>query len=117
MIIHPLWFICLFVRMLLIYIIWYIYNKNSDIKYKYEIQISSLVILFIMGSGFIIKGYLGSNNEIQINKVFWHETRFVHGSLYLLSCMYLLFDNLNITLLILSLDLIFSILYRFIFKK
>ena len=31
------------------------------------------------------KGLTGSNSETQVNKVFWHETRYIHGMFYLLS--------------------------------
>jgi len=74
-------------------------------------------ILLIMGLGFIYKGLTGSNNELQVNKVFWHETRYVHGMFYLLSSFYLFKNNVNITSLLLLSDIIFSFLFRFILKK
>ena len=74
-------------------------------------------ILLIMGLGFVYKGLTGSNNERQVNKVFWHETRYVHGMFYLLSSFYLYKNNVNITSLLLLSDVVFSFLYRFILKR
>ena len=67
-----------------------------------------------MGSGFIYKAITGSNNEKQITNVFWHETRMVHGLLYLLSFYYIMNNNIRITKLLLLLDIIFSFLFRFL---
>ena len=33
----------------------------------------------------LYKALTGSNNEIQVNKVFWHKTRFIHAFLFLLA--------------------------------
>ena len=74
-------------------------------------------VLLLMGIGFIYKGFTGSNNEIQADKVFWHETRYVHGMFYLLASFYLSKNNINMTSLVLFSDIIFSFLYRFIFQK
>ena len=65
-----------------------------------------------MGSGFMYKGYFGSNNEIQICKVFWHETRYLHGILYILSSYYLIKNNINMVSSVLFTDLLFSFSYR-----
>lgn len=110
--IHPLWFICIFVRLTLIYLIIYL-NKKKDTK----INLVCISILLLMGLGFIYKGFTGSNNEIQADKVFWHETRYVHGMFYILASFYLLKNNINITSLLLLSDIIFSLLYRIILKK
>jgi L-cystine uptake protein TcyP (sodium:dicarboxylate symporter family) len=112
--IHPLWFLCITVRILLILLIRYFYNNNKN---KSLVKTISLIILLSIGFGFMRKGLYGSNNEMQIAKVFWHETRYVHGSLYLLSSIYLFNDNLNMASLILLLDIIFSIIYRFFMNK
>jgi len=70
------------------------------------------ILLMTMGLGFMLKGYYGSNNETQIAPVFWHNTRYIHGSLYILAALYLINGNLiNSSILILT-DLLFSILYR-----
>ena len=112
--IHPLWFLCITVRILLILLIRYFYN---NIKNKSLVKTISLIILLSIGFGFIRKGLFGSNNEIQIAKVFWHETRYVHGSLYLLASMYLYKNNINMMSIILLVDIIFSFSYRFIMNK
>lgn len=110
--IHPLWFVCIFVRLTLICLIIYLNKKKNN-----KINIICSGILLIMGMGFIYKGLTGSNNESQVNKVFWHETRYVHGMFYVLSSFYLFKNNVNITSLLLLSDVIFSFLYRFILKK
>ena len=69
------------------------------------------------GLGFIYKGFTGSNSEIQVKKVFWHETRYVHGMFYVLAAFYLSKNNVNISSLLLLSDLIFSFLYRFILQR
>ena len=108
--IHPLWLICLTVRLSIIILLWYLLKNNN--KYTKIIKTLSFIFILSIGLGFIRKGYFGSNNEIQIRKVFWNETRYVHGILYILASYYILKDNLNMCLLVLLLDLIFSILYR-----
>ena len=110
--IHPLWFFCIFVRLTLICLIIYLSKKRNK-----KIKMICVSILFLMGLGFIYKGLTGSNSETQVNKVFWHETRYIHGMFYLLSSFYLLKNNVNITSLLLLSDIIFSFLYRFILKK
>jgi len=117
--IHPLWFICLAVRLSMIYAIWYFLNNQSSITNKKIINAKNIIltILFIIGLGFIRQAIFGSNNEIQVAKVFWHETRYVHGVLYLLAGLYLLFNNLKMCLLLLGLDVVFSLMYRIIINK
>ena len=110
--IHPLWFVCIFVRLILIGLIIYL-NKKRNVK----INMICASVLLLMGLGFIYKGMTGSNNETQVNKVFWHETRYVHGMFYILASFYLSKNNINMTSLLLLSDLIFSFLYRFTFKK
>jgi len=108
--IHPLWTVCIFVRLLLIFIIRYSY-KNKQIKNIF------LFILLVIGLGFIYKFIFGSNNEIQLNKVFWHDSRLLHGVLYITATYYLYVDNINLNSITLSLDIIFSFLYRFLLNK
>ena len=76
--IHPLWLICILVRSILILVIRY-FNNNKYLKNIFTF------ILALIGFGFIFKSLAGSNNEIQVRKVFWHETRLVHGILYILA--------------------------------
>jgi len=108
--IHPLWTVCIFVRLLLLFIIRYSY-KNKQIKYIF------LFILLAMGLGFIYKFIVGSNNEIQLNKVFWHDSRLLHGILYITATYYLYVNNINLNSITLSIDIIFSFLYRFLLNK
>ena len=109
MVIHPFWYICLSVRILLILLI--------RILDKQNFKKLGMLILSIMGLGFIYQALFSDNKEIQFNKVFWHDTRILHGVLYLLSVYYLHLNKLNINSLVLALDVIFSVLYRFYFKK
>ena len=108
--IHPLWYICIFIRTLLILLTYYSYKNNLFTNYIN-------IIIFIIGSGFLYKFLYGSNNEIQISKVFWHETRILHSITYLLSSYYLFIGNINITISLLLLDLLISISYRMIYNK
>ena len=107
---HSLWFLCLLVRLIMIYLI-YTFHINN--KYKNILPI----LLIGIGIGFTYKGYYGSNNEKQISTVFWHDTRLIHASLYSLAGYYLYNDKLNLSLLILFIDILFSILYRIIFNR
>ena len=106
--VHPLWFVCITFRICLIFLIKY-FVKNKKNKTAKHLAV---ILLVLVGLGFIRKAYFGSNNEKQFAKVFWHETRYVHGVLYILASLYLYYDNLNICLLLLGLDVIFSVLYR-----
>lgn len=94
--IHPLWGVCLLTRLLL--------ALNLDRV--------PLVVPLVMGAGFVYKGLTGSNQEVQIAKVFWHETRYFHGIMYLMAAYYKSKGNTRIATLILLLDLLFSIFYR-----
>lgn len=105
---HPLWFMCLFARILLIYLILFL-NKRYDLLAK--------IILFIIGGGFLYKGLIGSNNEIQINNVFWHEARIMHSLFYFAAFFYYMKKNIKMVKIILCMDIIFSIGYRYIFNK
>ena len=105
--INPLWIICVIVRILIILL-----TRTFYKNYKNQITI----ILLILGISFMYNGYLGSNNEIQFSKVFWHKTRYLHGVLYILSSFYVYKKNIKMNSLVLSLDLIFSFMYRFILE-
>ena len=63
--IHPLWFICILVRLTLICFIIYLNKKRNK-----KIKIICVGVLFLMGLGFMYKGLTGSNSETQVNKVF-----------------------------------------------
>lgn len=105
---HPLWFICLLVRILLVYLILFLHKRNDLI---------AKMLLFIIGSGFLYKGLTGSNNEIQVKKVFWHEARVMHSLFYFAAFFYYMQNNIKMVKLILLLDIIFSIGYRYLFNK
>ena len=109
--IHPLWAICLATRISLAFIV-----KNYGNKSKIYKQILLLLLLFI-GIPWIFKAYYGSNNEVQIAQVFWHETRYVHGILYILASIYLYKDDFNISSVLILTDVAFSILYRILANK
>lgn len=109
--IHPLWIICICIRLLLTYIIYY----TNKITKKYNKLFSLLLI--VIGLGFMYQKYFSSNNEIQIVKVFWHDSRCIHGLLYILSAYYLINNNENMTTILLLLDICFSFLYRVVYNK
>ena len=109
---HPLWILCVIVRISIIFIIRFLYKYRKNKLYK----IVPAIVLLLMGLGFIRNGIFGSNNEIQVAKVFWHETRIVHGALLALASYYLYIDNLNMNSIILFTDLLFSFTYRLVNK-
>lgn len=105
--IHPLWFICILVRISLI--IPLIYYQQSN----FIINILKFVFISI-SLGFFFKSVQGSNNEIQIAKVFWHETRIFHALFYFLAFYYLIHKQVSLSILFLVMDILFSISYRII---
>lgn len=100
--IHPIWIVCIITRFAI--------SKYIDKPPKNIALFALLIIAF----GFIYKYFTGSNNETQISKVFWHESRFAHGILYLIAVFYLYTDNIKLTSKVLLLDLVFSFIYRFL---
>ena len=108
--VHPLYLVCILTRLAILFSIRLFY-KNTIFK-----NIASLILL-IMGIGFLYKGATGSNNEKQVAKVFWHETRCLHGFFYILASYYLYINKVNMNTLMLSTDLCFSLLYRIITKQ
>lgn len=94
--IHPLWIICLLVRVLI----------------AINLHRIPIMVPLLIGAGFIFKGLTGSNDETQIAKVFWHDTRYFHGVMYLLAAYYMYTGKIKIAKMILFLDIIFSIFYR-----
>ena len=105
--IHPLWFLCISFRILLIIMIVLSFNKKKYFNFfKF--------ILLLIGSGFMYKAIYGSNNEIQIAKVFWHETRIFHSLFYLVAYYYLSKSNIKMCSLFLVINILFSISYRLI---
>lgn len=100
---HPLWFLCIFIRSLVIKSI--MIFKNTVFK--------NYLALFIlsMGFGFLYKSCHGSNNEFQIEKVYWHHTRLFHATLHILSALNLLGGNNQLAIFCLVIDIGFSFVY------
>ena len=94
--IHPLWYLCIFIRLLMAF---------SLLKYYKYLKF----LILIIGIGFGYKALTGSNNEIQFAKVFWHRTRIIHSFLFLLAFS---LSNIKYSTLVLLFDVIFSIIYR-----
>ena len=105
--IHPLWYLCIFIRLISVVLL------NKFKKYKNTI----LTILLIIGLGFIYQGKYSSNNNLQIAKVFWHDARYIHGILYLLAAYYFYKKDIKLTTIILLSDIAFSFIYRLIKNK
>jgi hypothetical protein len=103
--IHPLWFVCISVRTLLVLFVYFFSKQKYVEKWLFA-------IFAIIGLGFLYKTLTGSNNETQIAKVFWHETRLIHSMLYLLTAYYLFQHKTNIACILLVMDIVFSISYR-----
>lgn len=97
--IHPLWYLCIFTRFFLTFNLANYPNKYKIIKF----------IILIIGIGFGYKAFTGSNDEIQIAKVFWHKTRIIHSFLFLLAFS---MPNLKLSSIVLLFDIMFSIIYR-----
>lgn len=100
--IHPLWFICILVRILL----------ASLLVYNVVDRKVMLVVLGIISAGFFYRSIVGSNNEIQIAKVFWHNVRIIHGFMFLASFISLFYKKYFMSGMFVLLSLAFSILYR-----
>lgn len=45
-------------------------------------RILTAAALGAMGLGFALKSITGSNDEIQIGRVFWHDARWIHAMLF-----------------------------------
>ena len=99
--IHPLWFVCIFVRLLIAFLPFV--DKLSNIS-KY--------VILLMGLGFLYKSIFGSNNEFQAKKVFWHNVRIVHAILFICASIY--FKNKKLISFLLLSSILFSIIYRFL---
>lgn len=112
--IHLLWYVCLTVRLFIALIpiiynyIKKIINKNNIIHKLYPIN---KYIILLIGLGFLYKSLFGSNNEVQLNKVFWHKTRIIHSLFYIFSAIS--YNNYKLSSFLLISDIIFSVIYRF----
>jgi hypothetical protein len=108
--IHPLYIVCLSARVILVWLIWIFFSK-------YNLKPLAIAIVALIGAGFTYKAVFGSNHEIQISKVFWHDSRVLHAVLYSTALIYLLLENLNMAVITLLLDLVSSLMYRTILCK
>lgn len=96
--IHPLWYLCLFVRVLLAIGVFFVSSK----VYTW--------VLLCIGLGFLYKSYTGSNNEYQLAKVFWHTSRKIHALFYLAAAACIHSNQIRFGLLMA--DVLFSIYSR-----
>uniref|UniRef100_A0A6C0LY46 Uncharacterized protein n=1 Tax=viral metagenome TaxID=1070528 RepID=A0A6C0LY46_9ZZZZ len=114
--IHPLWYICITLRLIISFIPLlynYFFVKNSKNSYRMsKLIVLNKYIILLIGLGFLYKSLFGSNNEFQIKKVFWHNTRIIHAILYLIAALN--FHNYKFSSFILLSDVLFSIFYRFL---
>ena len=113
--IHPIWYICIFLRLGQIQVIRNLYLKKIKLNKQNFKMIP--VIIMMMGLGFLYKAITGSNNETQITKVFWHTSRIYHSILYITASIALFFDKVQIGSILLLLDVILSISYRIIINQ
>lgn len=97
--IHPLWYICLSIRTLIFYYLLY----NRPVLGQYIVLISSI--------GYFYQYINHTNDEIQIAKVFWNNDRPIHGVLMILL---FLFYNTKYAPFIFLIDLLYSLVSRFI---
>lgn len=112
--IHPLWYICISVRVviaLLPVVYYYLSKKNNKYPLINNISLVNKYIILTMGLGFLFKAIFGSNNEIQVRKIFWHETRIIHAVLFITAGLY--FDNYKFSSALLFVSVFFSLVYRF----
>ena len=100
--IHPLWFVCIIVRL---YLIKFLLSKNIS-------KTNKQILFAIIGLGFLYKAITGSNDEVQIAKVFWHEHRIIHGYLFLSALCFIYIDKLDIAAMLVALDIFFSVITR-----
>ena len=63
--IHLLWYFCISIRLFLAFSL-SVYSKYSK-YFKF--------VILVIGLGFAYKAFTGSNDEIQILKVFWHKLK------------------------------------------
>lgn len=101
-----MWYICLLVRLSLGCIVLLQSTKRTA-----WVKIISLFLIAI-GIGFFYKGLTGSNDETQVAKVFWHETRYFHGMFYVLAAIMLYSGYPKTSSLLILFDILFSIIYR-----
>lgn len=112
--IHPIWYICLLTRFSIFLGILYISSIKNSIKL---LDITVFICLLLIGIGFLYKSLTGSNNETQIAKVFWHQSRIFHSVIFLIASIMYIYNFKKIAAVLILLDIIFSLLYRIIIDK
>lgn len=111
--VHLLWYICILVRSILFLLpLFYNYLRKKNFKNKIVniISIINKYIILFIGFGFLYKYIFGSNDEVQIAKVFWHNTRIIQSFLFIYAGIY--FNNYNLSAIILFSSVLFSVTYR-----
>lgn len=108
--IHPAWFICLSIRLALVY---WVRRSNAITDLRTLLN----VFLLVVALGFLYKAITGSNAETQIAKVFWHETRVIHFFFYFAATVAFYMQEEKLASNMLAFDVIFSILYRIVSKQ
>ena len=111
MMVHYLWPLCVMVRFWLMVITGFICSAEGRACLVFAYAFT------IMGAGFLWKSFTGSNDEVQLGKVFWHETRALHAILHLLAGYYLYIGNVVVCMSMLSMDIMTSIMYRVLMDK
>ena len=106
--IHPVWVVCLSVRFSLIYLIPFLLDNYANL---------AGFLLLAISFGFLYKSITGSNNEKQLARVFWHESRLAHACLYGLAAFYAFSaskwkKSACMIRIVLFVDIVFSVLFR-----
>ena len=105
---HPLWAICLLVRAILIFVT------------RYTAPFARIITATYIGAiavGFLYKAVTGSNNEVQVEKVFWHDSRLLHACMFALSSIYILRGDPAMAAFVLIVDVLASVAYRIWFRR
>ena len=114
--IHSMWYLCLCIRISIVILLRCLMHGK---KIKRRLVVTRIITcaLLAIGVGFAYKSVTGSNDEYQLQKVFWHHTRFVHSILYTSAAFVALYGSSNTVSILLSADMSFSVLYRILFDK
>lgn len=103
---HPLWLGCIAFRLCIVE--WTAWSNASG-----AFKLKTAIFLAIISAGFAWKAFTGSNDEIQVRKVFWHDTRATHSLLFALAALSHVHDRSSISSWnILLVDIAFSFIYR-----
>ena len=103
---HPLWWVCIAFRLSIV--AWTAWSGASG-----AFRSQTVIVLAVLSAGFAWKALTGSNDEIQIRKVFWHGSRAAHFFFFALAALSHVKDRGVIrSWIILLADTAFSFLYR-----